>query len=400
MPKDKERLNVNVLVTARNEYTEQLKDFLSPLLLEGFIAIYEDAVKIQDEEGTYQYIKQFQLFLRDIPKWNQTILVDETNRILEKIPYLQKLLMAIFVSHVKILSSIKLGGSHKNIQITIPPSDILIHKLYITCAQEIYKNENILLSFRDYSNRDSNNLLISLIKDVIDKTLKTFIPIQVILEEYLNNVFINDVMRTGNEEDDSEEEMDKIEDSYRRDDDYGGNNDNNESGYSGNNESGYDGTNENEYGGNNDGMTSDGMTSDGISGDIPSFSNDQENAPIMKISENFTGFIDPSESNQKEDKKEVSFFDEPVIDFNNEQKDPLSTDPLSTDPLSSDPLSTDPLSTDPLSTDPFSTETNSSNDNSFKPDIKIDTNFESGEDLFKVGNTGLSPLGSSDPSFF
>ena len=134
-----EKLNVNVLVAARNEYTDELKETLAPLLLEGFVTIFDVAEKKQEEEGTYKPIMQFQLFLRDIPKWNQSILVDETNRILDKIPYLQKLLTAIFVSHVKILSSIKLGGSHKNIQIKIPPSDILIHKLYIICAQEIFK---------------------------------------------------------------------------------------------------------------------------------------------------------------------------------------------------------------------------------------------------------------------
>src|SRR5574343_10170 len=116
----KEKINVGVLVTARNEFMEHLKKKLSPLIMEGFISLYKDAVETQNREGSYKYTKQFQIFLNGIPDWNQTILVTETKRITSQIDFLQKLVTAIFISEVKILTSIRLGGDKRDIEIKIP----------------------------------------------------------------------------------------------------------------------------------------------------------------------------------------------------------------------------------------------------------------------------------------
>lgn len=379
----KEKINVNVLVTARNEYTTQLKENLAPLLLEGFVSIYNDAVELQEKEGTYQFIKQFQLFLKDIPKWNQTILVDETNRILEKIPYLQKLLTAIFVSHVKILSSIKLGGSHKNIQIKIPPSDILIHKLYISCAQEIYKNENILLLFKnyDYDTRTAINTVSLLIEDVIDKTLKSFIPIQSILEEYLNNVFTNDVMRTEPDSD-SEESIESPVDT--------------------------EGLSEPLESSNQ----LDSLDSLNPSDEFSDISPNDTSAPIMKITENSAELIDPPTSFESTDPISDSF--ESPTDLLESPTDPIeSNNPISNSFGSSEPseFTTEPtdLTTPVIPISDPTTDSASDKKVSFFDDLPVETpgefkpiDFGDGaDDLFKVGNTGLSPVAStSETSFF
>ena len=121
------QLNVSVLVAARDEYSEQLKRHLTPLIQEGFASIYDDSL-IEDEENP---LRQFQIFLRQIPKWNQTILEQETKRIKDKCPFLMDCVTAIFVSHVKILASVRLGGSHSNIKIKIPTAEIFIHSVYV-----------------------------------------------------------------------------------------------------------------------------------------------------------------------------------------------------------------------------------------------------------------------------
>ena len=155
-------LNVSVLAAARESYTEQLKIHLTPLIYEGFISLYEDAKKKEDDTGefNYNYLIQFQVLLKDIPQWNQTILDEETRRILEEIDFLMELVTAIFVSYVKILASVRVGGSEGNIRIVVPTSEIFIHSIYCKSAKMFYYNP---YNFRNYHIRENYDHIISMI---------------------------------------------------------------------------------------------------------------------------------------------------------------------------------------------------------------------------------------------
>ena len=54
-------LNISVLVAARDEYIEQLKSIMCPLIIQGISSIYQDAIKIKEGKGGVIY--QFQQFL-------------------------------------------------------------------------------------------------------------------------------------------------------------------------------------------------------------------------------------------------------------------------------------------------------------------------------------------------
>ena len=73
----KDKLNISVLVAARDEYMTKLKKLLAPIILDGFISIYDDSIEVQKQNYTYEYLKQFQRFLKDIQNWNQTILIKD-----------------------------------------------------------------------------------------------------------------------------------------------------------------------------------------------------------------------------------------------------------------------------------------------------------------------------------
>ena len=47
------------------------------------------------------------------------------------LPYLMDLITAIFVSHVKILASVRLKGDGKSIKIKVPNLNIFLHKILI-----------------------------------------------------------------------------------------------------------------------------------------------------------------------------------------------------------------------------------------------------------------------------
>jgi hypothetical protein len=211
--KEKEKLNVNVLVTANNQYMNHyLKKNLGEYIMSGIVSIYNDAVETQNKLESYEYKKQFQLFLKAIPNWNQTILVNETKRIITGMPYFQKLVSAIFLSEVKILASIRLGGEDKNIEIKVPPSDILIHKIYINVAKVIYSSRDLLDLFSDINtNKLSYSTIKKVIEDIIEETILELVPVQYLLEEYLTAV-IPDVSREGQDDEENEEDEENGED--------------------------------------------------------------------------------------------------------------------------------------------------------------------------------------------
>ena len=121
------KLNISVIVAARDEYIDQLKSIITPLLIQGFNSIYEDALEFSRGKNI---LYKFQELLKEIPNWNQTILQAESKRIKQKCGYIMDIVTAIFVSNVKILASIRLKGKNENIRVKIPTRDIFIHSIF------------------------------------------------------------------------------------------------------------------------------------------------------------------------------------------------------------------------------------------------------------------------------
>jgi len=163
------------------------------------MSIYEDSV----EEDPSNSLRQFQTFLKQIPNWNQTILDQETARIKEKCPYLMDMVTAIFVSHVKILASVRLGGKHSNIKIKIPTPEIFIHSIYVAGAECFYYTPE---PFEDSLDRGNTEIIKDTIYTNIDNTISSMIPIQSILQEYLCNTFTDHVKQPVNPEEPQKEE--------------------------------------------------------------------------------------------------------------------------------------------------------------------------------------------------
>jgi len=185
-------LNVSVLQAARESYTQQLKLHLTPLIYEGLVSLYEDAKKIEEETNEYggNHLKQFQKQLTNIPSWNQSILEEETRRILTEVDFLMDMVAAVFVSHVQILASVKLGGRNSKIRVRIPTSDIFIHMVYCKTAETFYYNP---YKFDTYHVRESNEYIREMINRNIDDTVNSMIPIESIIKEYISNVFTSHV---------------------------------------------------------------------------------------------------------------------------------------------------------------------------------------------------------------
>lgn len=182
-----DEINISILVEAKNEYTKQLSDILVPYLYEGINSIYEESKKVEDENATI--LKIFQDNLKKIHKWNQDIIDQETQRILERsqCTYLDDLITAVFISQTRILTY--RNSTKKKINLKIPKLSRFIHKCYIECAREFYKN-TYLINKEGISNLDrQRNLRESLlvIKECISDAIRKLLPFQEILKQYLDD---------------------------------------------------------------------------------------------------------------------------------------------------------------------------------------------------------------------
>lgn len=159
------------LVVAKNAYTQQLTESISPSIYNGIISIFE---KCKDRDTPY---KCFQKKLCDIPLWNQNIISAEHDRIIKesKLEWLDMLIEAIFICNIKILSSIK--STPNTINIKLPDSKTFIHQCYIQVGRSYYMQPKTIIQ-ESVKNID-------LIKNAINKTILHIIPHKDVIESCL-----------------------------------------------------------------------------------------------------------------------------------------------------------------------------------------------------------------------
>ena len=199
-----------ILVDAKNEYTKQ---FINVLYLPVFKKI-ESLYNIQNDsiKNKNDVLKNFQSSLQEIQFWNKLQIDEVTTQILDDCEWFTDLLAAIFITNVKILSSIKMKKGRKNINITMPKCEDFIHKLYINVAESLYYNPDyfsIKKNGRDPVKKTKPEIIF-LIKDAIELTISDLLPFQNILQNYLGqNLEESD---SEDEEEDDPEQEDEQED--------------------------------------------------------------------------------------------------------------------------------------------------------------------------------------------
>ena len=135
-------VNTSILVEAKKEYTKHVCNLLAPILMDGLQNIYNNCKDECDKNQDPELLKSFQKTLKQIPRWNQDIIDTEYERIIEheNCDILDDLVKAVFITNIKILSSVTNNIRPKKVRIEIPSSKRFIHKCYIESAREIYKD--------------------------------------------------------------------------------------------------------------------------------------------------------------------------------------------------------------------------------------------------------------------
>ena len=189
---------------SRNEYTSRLISILSPLIMEGYGSIFDEAWNLcKENDESEKYLMTFQNLISRVPKWNSEIVEKEKERIIEKsgCTYLEDLLTCVHVIQLKLLTTIRVGKKQKKIEIEIPRLEDFIHKAYIQVARKLYTNVYLYERYVTPLQKQKHSREVELIvQDCILNAVRETLPIESVLRAYMDESMEEEYIETIQEE--------------------------------------------------------------------------------------------------------------------------------------------------------------------------------------------------------
>lgn len=196
--------NLSSLHESKNEWSARLVTILTPLIIDGYKSILDEAIKLCKENREMdKYLMTFQNFISRVPKWNPTIIEAEKKRICDKshCSYLEDLVTCVHIIQLKVLTAMRVGQKQKKIDINIPKLDDFIHKVYINVARKVYKNTYLFeINIPPLQTQKHNRELEVIVQECILNTIRESIPVESILKAYMDETVEEDVTEEIKEE--------------------------------------------------------------------------------------------------------------------------------------------------------------------------------------------------------
>jgi hypothetical protein len=177
--------SINIIIEARNLYTDELITKVENTFYEGIETIWNSCRTnaYLNNQNVYQ---EFQDKLALVPKWNQDMIDAEYSTVKDSCDFLDKLIEAVFVSNIKIVSSIKLNKNKRKLKVKVPNSQRFIHKCYINICRKVYENPMIFDNLEASSSVGNNFQQIKdYIREGIKETIRNLLPFNEILDQAL-----------------------------------------------------------------------------------------------------------------------------------------------------------------------------------------------------------------------
>jgi hypothetical protein len=189
---------------ARNEYMKQLCTWVVPSLVQFFRHQYD----VLSQTNGKKTMLAFQTYCTEVPRWNQDIIDEHVNKILDgcRCDYVEELVTAVFIAHTKMLTAVRMNNKQKKLQITLPKLDHFLHRVFVECARALWKAPFLLSTDLTTIERQKNILTLeSIFSESMGNAVRSLLPVKSILREYLD------------EEEDAKQEDAKQEDAKQED---------------------------------------------------------------------------------------------------------------------------------------------------------------------------------------
>lgn len=172
---------MEVLNDAERRFSAKLVAAMLPELVDTFWAIWEETKK---ETKDRKFVENYRQNLRKIKdEWSNVKVKGHVANIVKECAMFPRLIAAVFVIHVKILSSIRIDKNSKKISLKLPSNDVFVHTCFIECARDLYEEPWIITDEKPVSERrDELNRRFT---KCIRETIENLVPTEEILNAYL-----------------------------------------------------------------------------------------------------------------------------------------------------------------------------------------------------------------------
>ena len=189
--------NITSLHDSKNEWCVRLINVLTPLVIEGIQSIFKESCSLCEQNDEQEkYLMTFQNLISRIPKWNQVLVKEETDRIKTKsnCAYLEDLISCVHIIQLKTLACVRVGKEQKKIDIAIPSLEDFIHKTYIKVARKLYTNVYLFeTNVPGLEKQKLNREFELVVKECIMNTIRDNIPVEGLLRAYIDETEETDV---------------------------------------------------------------------------------------------------------------------------------------------------------------------------------------------------------------
>jgi hypothetical protein len=148
------------LLLARDNYVRKYAHMVESYVLGVFDQMYVSVQKLS--------LKTFQAKLREVQEWNSSTIKHHADQLSIGCDCLDEMIAALFVSQVKVLTSIRLTSQKKSVTLKIPANEDYVHRYFIEVARLFYENPYM---FRQHNTRAKRAVLVAAVDEAVNKLL-------------------------------------------------------------------------------------------------------------------------------------------------------------------------------------------------------------------------------------
>lgn len=161
-----------------------------PHISEGIWSVYQNAQSICEKNRQLdQTLKTFQNLLTFIPKWDESRLNTEVERIqtASGCSYLEELLTATLITYLRAFASVQYSANQDiEVEFERPPLPRFIHELYKECARQCWTHAYLFKTYSTSMEQQARNRkdIDQMLDSAMDTTLDSFLPWKSIVDKY------------------------------------------------------------------------------------------------------------------------------------------------------------------------------------------------------------------------
>jgi hypothetical protein len=169
--------------------TSRIQEAITPVISDYVYEMYRNPMNFIDatKPGSLPTpsLLNFQTALKRVPNLTNSQVTTFLGEVEKNCPYFKSLKDSLFVAYVKMISNaVKMKGSDsQRIDVEPPKSEDFIHSCFTVTAHNFYENPYIMKE-TDETKRDAE--MDSRIRFCIEKAIANMIPMQKILDSYMN----------------------------------------------------------------------------------------------------------------------------------------------------------------------------------------------------------------------